>query len=181
MIRSLALAAALFAATGLHAPSATADEPAMLTVGGAIAESNRGPSGKEDETMLGAHDVAFDKGFAVTRAMLAGLPQHTIEIMLPDGTGAAAFNGPRLADVLELAGAAKGTISVVALDGYRIAMEQAFLDAHRPILAIAADGASMAIGDFGPAMIVFPPTDDADLQKTFDDYQVWAVFYIGVS
>jgi len=38
----------------------------------------------------------------------------------------------------------------------------------------------MGIGGYGPTMIVFPPTDDADLAQEQSGQQVWALAYIGV-
>ncbi|WP_135502073.1 hypothetical protein [Roseovarius aestuariivivens] len=163
------------------APSVRAESPPIVTLSGAITEINRGPSHEDDPTMLGAHDIAFDGGFAVTRTELGELPQQSVEIAIPGGEGTATFTGPRLADVLDMAGSTGSKALITALDGYGVEIDRSFIDTHTPLLAIAAEGASMAIGDLGPSMIVFPPTEDAELQETFNSYQVWAVFHIGVN
>ncbi|MEM7742846.1 MAG: hypothetical protein AAF409_03965 [Pseudomonadota bacterium] len=174
------VAAILAAVLLLTTPLASAGEPPILTLSGAIAESNRGPSSEDDFTMLGAHDIAFDSAFAVTRADIAALPQVTVTAPLGQDGADAIFTGPLLRDVLALAGSAGDSIMVTALDGYGVPMEIAFMEAHAPILAIEADGASLAIGDYGPAMVIFAPTTDPDLQELFNGLQVWAVFHIGV-
>ena len=156
-------------------------ENAILTIGGAITQTNRGPSHEDDATMLGAHDIAFEKGFALTHSMLLALPQVQIEGALPGRDTPVLFSGPRLLDVLALAGATGQTATVTALDGYGIEMPLAYLQAHDPILALSGQGISFAIGDWGPAVTVFPLTDDPELAEAFAARQIWAVFYIGVN
>ena len=157
-----------------------ADEPPILTVSGDISQTNRGPSGEEDATMLGAHDIAFVNGFAFTRADLAALPQTTYRGRVPGSEAEVSFTGPMITDVLAQAGANGGTVTITALDGYGIEMEVSYIETHKPILAVAADGVSLAIGDLGPAVSVFPPTDDAQLADDFAARQTWAAFHIGV-
>ncbi|MEM0988138.1 MAG: hypothetical protein AAGK00_04610 [Pseudomonadota bacterium] len=168
--------AVLVLAPMLSFGTALADAPPILTISGEITNTNRGPSAADDTTVLGAQDIAFEAGFAVTRAELAALPQRSITTMAAGVE--ATFTGPALADTLALAGASGDTLIVTALDGYSVAMDRVFMEAHQPILAIAATGFSLAIGDYGPTMIVFPPTDDADLQDEFNGLQVWAILHI---
>jgi len=162
------------------APNALAEEPPIITVSGAIEMSNRGPSSADDATMLGAYDISFEKGFAVNRSALAGLDQLTYVGSIPGQTAPVTFRGPLIADILALAVASGETITVTALDGYSVEMDMKYLETHQPILAIEAGGASLAIGDLGPAVTVFPPTDDPKLAEEFAARQIWAAFHIGV-
>lgn len=177
--RQLVVLPALLA-SGLMSVQAVADEPPILTISGDIEQVNRGPSHEDDATMLGAHDISFQKGFSVTREDLAKLDQITYIGSIPGQTEPVTFRGPALTDVVELVGGHGDTITVTALDGYGVEMERAYLETHRAILAIEADGASLAIGDLGPAVTVFPPTDDAALAEEFAARQIWAAFHIGV-
>jgi len=167
-------------ASGLMSAHAVADEPSILTISGAIEKVNRGPSHEDDATMLGAHDISFQKGFSVTREDLARLEQITYIGSIPGQIEPVTFRGPSLTDVLGLAGGLGDTITVTALDGYGVEMERTFIETHKTILAIEADGASLAIGDLGPAVTVFPSTDDAALAEKFAERQIWAAFHIGV-
>jgi len=162
------------------APSALAEEPPIITISGAIEMTNRGPSSADDATMLGAHDIGFERGFAVSRSSLAGLDQLTYVRSVPNQSAPVTFRGPLITDILKLAVASGGTITVTALDGYGFEMEREYLETHKPILAIEAEGASLAIGDLGPAVTVFPPTDDPKLAEEFAARQIWAAFHIGV-
>jgi hypothetical protein len=64
--RHLIILPALLSA-GLMSLHAVAAEPPILTISGAIEQVNRGPSHEDDATILGAHDISFQKGFSVTR------------------------------------------------------------------------------------------------------------------
>jgi hypothetical protein len=177
--RHLIILPALLSA-GLMSLHAVAAEPPILTISGAIEQVNRGPSHEDDATMLGAHDISFQKGFSVTREDLARLDQITYIGSIPGQIEPVTFRGPALTDVVELAGGQGDTITVTALDGYGVEMERTYVETHKAILAIEADGASLAIGDLGPSVTVFPRTDDAALAEEFAARQIWAAFHIGV-
>ena len=167
-------------ALGLFPAIAIGDEPPIVTVAGDIEHTNRDPVTADDVGMFTAHDIEFEKGYSLTRQALANLDQVTYSVKVPGKDGLVTLQGPLLTDVLTLA-AAKGTaITVMALDGYGIEMPLSYIKTHKPILAIKADGTSLAIGDMGPAMTVFPSTDDPKLAEEFASRQIWAVFLIDV-
>ena len=68
----------------------------------------------------------------------------------------------------------------MAFDGYQVEIPWDQIAEYEPILATHSNGAPMPIGKLGPAMIVFPETDDAELAATFEALQVYSLFYIGV-
>lgn len=180
----LALPLALLLSTALPA---FADIPTptghvLLTLGGAVTETNLPARDAEDGGLLGYLEVQHDGAAGFDAAMLDGLEQVEITITYgPEGKQRAiAFSGPLLSDVMTLAGAAGKTARPMALDGYQSEIMWESITDHQPIVATHADGAPMGIGGYGPTMIVFPVTDDADLAQKQAGQQVWAIAYIAI-
>ncbi|WP_170329065.1 hypothetical protein [Ruegeria arenilitoris] len=180
----LALPLALLLTTSFPA---IADIPAptghvLLTLGGVVTETNLPARGEDDGGLLGYLEVQHDGAAGFDAAMLDGLEQVEITITYgPEGKQReVAFSGPLLSDVMTMAGAAGKTAKPMALDGYQSEIEWESITAHQPIVATHANGSPMGIGGYGPTMIVFPPTDDAELAQKQSGQQVWALAYIGV-
>lgn len=166
---------------------AWADMPAptghvLLTLGGAVTETNIPARGENDGGLLGFLEVQHSGAAGFDAAMLDGLEQVEITITYgPEGNQRdIAFSGPLLADVMRLAGAEGRAASPMAMDGYQSEIPWDSIANHQPIVATHADGSPMGIGGYGPTMIVFPPTDDGDLAQEQAGQQVWALAYIGV-
>ncbi|MCG7521189.1 hypothetical protein [Ruegeria sp. Ofav3-42] len=180
----LALPLALLLTTSLPA---WAEMPAptghvLLTLGGAVTETNLPARGENDGGLLGYLEVQYNGAAGFDAAMLDGLEQIEITILYgpEDSQRDIAFSGPRLSEVMMLAGAESKTAKPMALDGYQSEIPWDSITANQPIVATHADGAPMGIGGYGPTMIVFPPTDDADLAAEQAGQQVWAIAYIGI-
>ncbi len=164
-----------------------ADMPApqghvLLTLGGAVTETNLPARGENDGGLLGYLEVQHDGAAGFDAVMLDGLEQVEITIAYgPEGNQRdIAFSGPRLSDVMTMAGAEGKTAKPMALDGYQAEIPWDSISAHQPIVATHADSNPMGIGGYGPTMIVFPPTDDPDLAQEQASQQVWALAYIGI-
>ncbi|MEX0277335.1 MAG: hypothetical protein AB3N19_07420 [Ruegeria sp.] len=164
-----------------------ADMPApqghvLLTLGGAVTETNLPARGENDGGLLGFLDVQHNGAAGFDANALDALDQ--VEITIPYGPEGnqrdIRFSGPRLADVMEMAGAKGNTAKPMAMDGYQSEIGWDSIAEHQPIVATHADGAPMGIGGYGPTMIVFPPTDDEDLAQQQAGQQVWALAYIEV-
>ncbi|MFY2824871.1 hypothetical protein [Ruegeria sp. MALMAid1280] len=154
----------------------------LLTLGGAVTEANLPARGEDDGGLLGYLEVQHDGAAGFDAAMLDGLDQIEITITYgPEGSQREiAFSGPLLSDVMTMAGAAGKTAKPMALDGYQSEIPWQSITAHQPIVATHADGSPMGIGGYGPTMIVFPPTEDAEQAQKQAGQQVWALAYIGV-
>lgn len=154
----------------------------LVTLGGAVTETNLPARGENDGGLLGFLEVQHAGAAGFDTAILDGLEQ--VEITIPygpeDNKHDIAFSGPLLADVMVMAGAKGKTAKPMAMDGYQSEIPWNSIETHQPILATHADGSPMGIGGYGPTMIVFPPTDDADLAQEQSGQQVWALAYIGV-
>ncbi|MES0824100.1 hypothetical protein [Ruegeria sp. SCP11] len=154
----------------------------LLTLGGAVTETNLPARGENDGGLLGYLEVQHDGAAGFDAATLDGLEQFEITIAYgPEGNQRdIAFSGPRLSEVMTLAGAEGKTAKPMAMDGYQSEIPWDRIAENQPIVATHADGSPMGIGGYGPTMIVFPPTDDADLAQEQAGQQVWALAYIGV-
>jgi len=175
---SLLLTAALPVWADMPAP----DGHVLLTLGGDVTETNLPARGENDGGLLGFLEVTHQGSAGFDAEMLDALDQ--VEITIPYGPEGhqrdITFGGPRLSDVMALAGAEGKTAKPMAMDGYQAEIPWDSITTHQPIVATHADGSPMGIGGYGPTMIVFPPTDDADLAQEQASQQVWALAYIGI-
>ncbi|MEM7710164.1 MAG: hypothetical protein AAF264_05325, partial [Pseudomonadota bacterium] len=175
-----AVLAFFFLAQPATAEIAAPEGQVLVTLGGAVAEGNRGASTEDDLTVLGKLGAVFETGIALDAAMLAALPAREIATTLPGSDVPATFSGPTLAAVMTMAGA-EGQLAIpFALDGYQAEIPWEMIEAHDPILATHLDGAPLAIGGLGPTMTVFPVVEDAEVYESFLALQVWATVYLGI-
>jgi len=137
------------------------DGPALLTVSGALARSNRGPFDPVLDQMMHKHGVSFRKAWVFDEAALRALPALTIRPTLEYDGKTHALRGPLLTDVLARAGARledKTVLVLRAVDGYNVELPLAQARARRFILATHVDGKPMPLGGLGPLWAVY----DAD-------------------
>lgn len=175
----------VFLGLGLATSVVAQDMPApegriVLTVSGDLPGSNAPAAKPDDVNFAGYLDLEYDKAMAFDDLMLARLSQHQITANLLDTGRDITYSGPLLSDVLRASGAEGKAALPMALDGYQAEIPWNSIAAHQPILATHADGKPLAIGGLGPAMVVFPVVEDAELYKSFDAMQVFATFYIEV-
>lgn len=174
----VALMMPLSAAAEVAAPTG----PVIVTLGGAVGESNLPARREEDGGLFGFLGVEYDMAVGLDAAMLGTLPQTTITIPYgpEDNTRDYAFSGPSLKDVMEMAGAAGKSALPMAMDGYQAEIDWDMIERLNPILATHADGAPMGIGGYGPTMVVFQPTENAEDAEAIPAKQVWAIAYVGI-
>jgi len=152
----------------------------ILTVAGAIGNWNRPAYDDRRDTFLKHHEITFDKAMQFDREMLAKLPQGSVEAKPPQLGKAGKFTGPRLAAVLEAAGARQGSrLRAMALDGFTADIEASQLNLKDWIVATAVDGKPLAIGDQGPLWLLHSPKSTSQVGEEEMSWP-WAVFYIVV-
>jgi hypothetical protein len=181
MIRLLAVALVLAwsgiaQAQALKAPSG----PVILTVTGAIAQSNRGPFDANTDALFKNQQVTFQRAAAFDLAMIEALGMQMVEADYPQGGALHRFEGPLLRDVLKAVGANGSVLKVAALDGYVQDIEMREIEQWPIVLAVKQDGTYLATGGFGPTRVVFPRRDIPALANRNDDKWVWAVVHIAV-
>lgn len=171
------LAAAIAFAVAIPALAAG---PVLLTVTGAISNTNRGPSDPDYDKLFAFNDVTFDKAMEFDADALAALPQASVATDFPKGGPTVTFAGPTLADVLAAAGAQGGSVTIRAMDGYAVEAPLMEMVGSGAVLATSRDGKPLGIGNFGPVQVVFPRSERADLAEMPDDWWVWQIYHVVV-
>ena len=113
---------------------------------------------------------------------LQALPQHELTEQPMSFPSAHVFRGPRLADVLTLAGATPGAdATLTALDDYKVTITGDEMASHHPILALELDGVTLAGHDFGPYFVMWPFKEKPEIDnETFQSKAIWQVIRIDV-
>lgn len=179
--RLLAVALTLALCSAAQAQSLKAPTgPVLVTVTGAVSNTNRGPFNPDQDIFFKNQQVKFQRAAAFDLAMLEALAQRTVEADYPQGGPLHKFEGPLLRDVLKAAGATGKAVHVLAIDGYNQEIEMRELEQWPILLALKEDGKYMPLGGFGPMRVVFPRRDVPALADRNDDKWVWGVVQIGV-
>ncbi|NHZ34701.1 molybdopterin-dependent oxidoreductase [Massilia rubra] len=180
-------AAALPAAAG-GANAGRAPGPALLTLTGALAHSNRGPFDPVRDQMMHKQKLSFDKAFGIDFGALLALPAQSIRPTLEYDARPHTLRGPLLLDVVALSGTRPredGKLLLRAVDGYAVALPVAQARAQRFIVATHLDGKPMALGGLGPLWAVYDADRFADmaarpLAERFGACP-WALYHIEVA
>jgi hypothetical protein len=117
----------------------------------------------------------------LTRDEIAKLPQHELTEQPTSFPEPLKFKGPLLADVLTLAGATGGDITVSAADDYKVDISAEDMKKFNPILAIEKDGVRMAPDDFGPFFVMWPFKEKPEIDiEAYQAKAIWTVVKIEV-
>ena len=143
LISILATVAGLFAAPVLAEPLAAPQGDVVLTVSGAIGETNTGETASFDMDMLKA------------------MPATSFETTTLWTEDKSAFAGVALAEILDRLGVTEGTVVASAINDYSIEIPVESITPSAPIVAYELDGASMSRRQKGPLWIVYPYDGDA--------------------
>jgi hypothetical protein len=152
----------------------------MLTVGGLVGKTNRGPLDEKRDVVLAKHKAAFKNAFAFDRAMLLALPQGTVTAQPTEFDKPATFTGPVLREMLGFLEAAKGKVTFTAMDGFTGWLAPEDIDAADWILALSADGLPLGLGQQGPIWLLRSGAQEVDTDDPTHADWVWGVFYIHV-
>lgn len=157
-------AAALLAVGAVPAFALDAPKgPVVLTVTGAITETNA-PDGAE-----------FDLD------MLKALAQKSTVTATPWTEGTVTFDGPLGRALLDAVGAKGETMKVTALNDYSADVPVEDFRKHDVILATAMDGKPMSVRDKGPLFIIYPFNSEPDLYtEVYFNRSVWQIARIDI-
>jgi hypothetical protein len=172
-----ALTAALALGAGLPV---LADGPVLVTVTGAVSNTNRGAVDADVDKLFAFNDVSFSNAMEFDVEALGALPQAVIKTDFPRGGENVEFTGPLLADVLAAAGAEGETVTIQAMDGYAVEVPMKDMIGKGAMVALARNGKALGIGSFGPTQIVFPRSERDDLADMPDDWWIWQIYHIKV-
>jgi hypothetical protein len=146
-LRLAALAAVFPFATLAADPLPQPQGEIILTVSGAITNTNS-PDG-----------AVFDL------AMLQALDPVTIETSTIWTDGTQVFTGVPLTKLVEVLGASGSTIAASALNDYTVEIPLEDAVEGGPILAFEANGKPLSVRDKGPLWVVYPYDSSADYQS----------------
>jgi hypothetical protein len=129
--------------------------PVLLTVAGAIQETNA------------PGEARFD------RAMLERLGHDKVRTTTPWTDGVKTFDGIKLKTVLDRVGARGVQVKASALNDFTSTIPFEDLR-YEPVLAMAMDGRVLTRRDRGPLWLVYPrDTYDVLMDSRFEDRWVW--------
>ncbi|MBU9699176.1 molybdopterin-dependent oxidoreductase [Rhodobacteraceae bacterium HSP-20] len=129
-----------------RAELATPAGEVILTVGGAISETN------------GDGTASFDM------AMLQAMPSSEFSTSTTWTDGTKAFKGVPLKTLLDSLGAKGSKVIATALNNYSVEIPMEAIRDGVPIMAYTIDGAEFSRRDKGPLWIVFPYDSSAEYQ-----------------
>ena len=145
------------------APLAAPKDKPILTVSGAISETNS------------------DAGAQFDRAMLEQIGMATIETTTPWYKGPMKFEGVPLDKLMEAVGAKGGKVVAYALNDYTTEIPIEDFTKHHAILAMKRNGEYMPVRDKGPLFVVYPYDSDPELKsQTYYSRSAWQVARIVV-
>jgi hypothetical protein len=153
----LALAALLGwgAGAGASEPLPKPEGPVLLTILGAIEQTNAPGRAQFDRAML----EALGKSSLRTRSMWADDAQH--------------FEGVPLRTVLDRVGANGKNLRAKALNAYEVTIPVSDLQ-YEPLIAMQVDGKVLTLRDKGPLWVVYPRDDHEVLQDLrYDSRWIW--------
>jgi len=158
----MALALAL-AGAAVAQPLSTPAGPVILTVSGAVTQTN------------GDGVALFDL------AMFEALPQRETRTSTPWYEGPQVFTGPQLSDLMAAVGAEGSALRIVAVNDYAATMPWADITASPVILAVRHNGETMSVRDKGPLFVIYPFDEQPELaNEMFYSRSVWQVVAIEV-
>jgi hypothetical protein len=152
----------------------------LLTVGGFVGKSNRGPLDPKRDSLLAGLKISFKHAFVFDRKTLLELPQGAVTAKPPEFDKPATFSGPKLRAVLEFLEAAQVKTSFVAVDGYTGYLMPDDIRGSDWILALSADGVPLGVGQQGPIWLLNTRAEDAAPSDDHRGHHVWALVYMQI-
>lgn len=103
-------------------------------------------------------ELVPEEGAAIklTRAELEALPQLEFETKTTWTEGSARYSGPRLSEVLALAGLSGEPVKATASNDYQVILTPDLIGPDYPIIALKVDGEPFGKRELGPLWIIYP-------------------------
>lgn len=183
MLRALVfcwIALASFSALAQDAGAPKPEGMVLLTVGGWVGTSNRGPFDKGRDSALAQLKADFKTAYEFDREMLLALPQGTVTATTPELGKEAVFKGPLLREVLASIQAARVKTTFVASDGYSGYLLPEDVAESDYILALEVDGKPLGLGQQGPLWLINTRKDGEGPGKDNRGSHVWSLVYMHI-
>ncbi|HEY6919770.1 MAG TPA: oxidoreductase [Tabrizicola sp.] len=92
----------------------------------------------------------------MTRAELEALPQVEFVTTTSWTQGSASYKGPRLSEVLALAGLQGVPVEATAANDYKVILTPDLIGADYPIIALRIDDKPFGLRELGPLWVIYP-------------------------
>jgi hypothetical protein len=167
-------------ASAVAAELGTPIGPVLVTIYGAIENTNRGPLDPFTDGVLAAQEAEFEEAAEFDLAMLEALGMRTVETGYKDWTASYVFEGPLLEDLMQAVGARGELVRIYGLDGYSGEIPMSDLEDYVVVFALKRDGRYLGIGGKGPGWIVYDTAANPEVNEQEESKWVWAAFRIEV-
>ena len=140
------------------------------------------PKGRVILTVTGAITNTNAPGVAqFDIEMLDAITASTIKTSMPWYKQPTTFAGPSLSDLLSTVGAPGSTLSVTALNDFKVVIPVEDARKYQPIVAMRLEGKPMSVRDKGPLFMVYPFDARPELKNdTFYSRSIWQIANITV-
>lgn len=138
---------------------------AAMTIGSA-AKADDAPTGRVILEVSG--NIEHTNGDGVMRynlEMLDALGNTTINTESPWTEGIVEYQGVLVRDILAYTGAKATSVNATALNDYTVTIPASDFQEYDVILATRRDGEVLSVRDRGPVWIIYPWTDQPNLQN----------------
>lgn len=145
----------------------------VITIIGDVGVTNRPPFDANHDYFFQKHKLRFQQAVAFDYPMLEALGMQKIRIGYHGWPQPQEVEGPTLKALLATVGITDPElVTLTALDGYKVALDQELLSAHDWILAIKREGRYLSLGQLGPTWLVNTPASDDGL-ATKQEAALW--------
>ncbi|WP_394155739.1 hypothetical protein [Loktanella salsilacus] len=116
-----------------------------------------------------------DQTVTYTREALLALPQEIVVTSNDYVDDLTTFQGPSLKSVLEASDIGEdATLKMVAINDFASSVPAGDAFEYQVILAVLSDGEEMSVRDKGPIWVIYPMTDNTELQDDiYNGRLVW--------
>jgi hypothetical protein len=128
-----------------------------------------------DEVYLSLTNVSDGAVVELTEDDLLAMEQFTVHTENEFVDGLAEFTGPLARDVIALLNASEiETLKLTAVNDYAVEVPMSDLLDYDVIFAMAQNGTRFSIRDKGPIWVIYPMTDNVELQdRVYNDRLIW--------
>ncbi len=135
----------------------------------------------DTETMLTLHNTLAGTEIELTEAALKALPQVVINTDNEFVDQMTAFEGPLGRDVLALAGGGGSMVVLTAVNDYAVEIPIEDFMKYDVVFAFSADGEKFSRRDKGPIWVVYPMSDNPELQDpVFNARLIWQLVKVEI-
>lgn len=112
-------------------------------------------------------ELVPENGSAVelTRAELEAMPQVEFETTTNWTEGSARYTGPRLSEVLALAGLSNVPVEATAANDYKVIVTPDLIGPDYPIIALKINGEPFDTRQLGPLWVIYPYDSSTEFQS----------------